>query len=69
MKMWFNYIDRLVGPWVIKTVGWGEKRMFEPIGTLPQEVEKHGCRIGLFRSGLQPLSFFWHVRKFTKSYC
>jgi hypothetical protein len=22
---------------------------------------KHGCRIGLCRSGLQPLSFFWHV--------
>jgi hypothetical protein len=30
--MWFNYIGRMGGAWVIKTLGWGEKRRFEPIG-------------------------------------
>jgi hypothetical protein len=33
--MWFDYTGRMGGAWVIKTVGWGEKRRFEPIGTMP----------------------------------
>jgi len=43
VKMRFDYIGRMGGAWVMKTVGLGERRRFESIGTLPWEVEKHGA--------------------------